>query len=218
MTEATVRLTEASLDIAARALASRDRDLAAIYDRLGPPPLWARRPGFPTLVHIILEQQVSLQSAASLFARLQANLVPFNPGRMLELGEAHLKSLGLTRQKTSYCLDLAELINSKTLKLRALERMSDEEARTVLMEVKGVGSWSADVYLLMALLRVDIWPANDLALAIGVAKLKKLSARPAANELVAMAEAWRPCRSVAARMIWQSYLAQREEVRKRRAR
>ena len=210
------KLTEASLDIAARALARRDPDLAAVYETLGPPPLWARRPGFPTLVHIILEQQVSLQSAASLFARVQANVAPFKPGRMLELGEPHLKSLGLTRQKTAYCLHLAQSINDRTLKLRALERMSDDDVRAALMEVKGVGSWSADVYLLMALLRADIWPASDLALAIGIANLKKLPARPTSEELLDMAAAWRPYRSVAARMIWQFYLAQREEARKGR--
>lgn len=212
------KLSEASLDIAARALASRDPDLAAIYKALGPPPLWVRPPGFATLVHIILEQQVSLASAASLFARLQANVVPFQPARMLELGEPHLKSLGLTRQKTAYCLHLAQSIHSEKLKPRALERMRDDEARAALMEVKGVGSWSADVYLLMVLLRPDIWPASDLALAIGIAKLKKLPVRPTSIELVAMAEAWRPYRSVAARMIWQFYLAQREEARRRRGR
>ncbi len=169
--------------------------------------MWSRRPGFRTLIQIILEQQVSLASAASMFARLRENVVPFQPARMIELGEAHLKSLGLTRQKTAYCLHLAQSVRDKRLNLSQLSRMSDAEAKSVLMELKGIGSWSADIYLLMALGRYDIWPANDLALAIAVTKLKRLPRRPDSNRLTEMAEAWRPYRSVAARMLWQYYLA-----------
>ena len=205
----TVALTEASLAKAAKQLARRDKDLASILDRFGPPPLWARTPGFPTLIKIILEQQVSLTSAASIFARLEKNVIPFRPARMIELGETHLKSQGLTRQKTSYCLHLAQSLHDKRLNLARLGRMSDEEAKAALMEVKGIGSWSADVYLLMALGRADIWPATDLALAISVTNLRQLENRPNASQLLEMAEAWRPFRSVAARMLWQYYLAKR---------
>ena len=159
-------LTETTLVEAAEQLARRDKDLASILKRFGPPPLWARPPGFSTLVKIILEQQVSLASAASIFARLEKNIVPFRPARMIELGEAHLKSQGLTRQKTSYCLHLAQSLHEQRLNLSRFGRMSDEEVKDALMEVKGIGSWSADVYLLMALGRRDIWPATDLALAI----------------------------------------------------
>jgi DNA-3-methyladenine glycosylase II len=202
-------LTEVSLAVAARQLAKRDKDFAAILKRHGPPPLWARPQGFSTLVKIILEQQVSLASAASLFKRLKQNTVPFRPVRVLELGEVHLKSLGLTRQKTSYCLHLAESLVSKRLRLSQVARMSDAEAKAALMEIKGLGAWSADVYLLMALRRPDVWPINDLALEIAFAKLKGLERRPNATHLLEMAEAWRPYRSVAARMLWQYYLARR---------
>jgi DNA-3-methyladenine glycosylase II len=207
-------LTQDTLVKAAKHLARRDKDLAGILKTLGPPPLWARRPGFPTLVKIILEQQVSLASAASLYARLKKNVVPFHPVRMTELGEAHLKSLGLTRQKTAYCLHLAQSLTDKRLRLSQLSRMSDAEARAALMEIKGLGAWSADVYLLMALRRPDIWPVNDLALAIAVTKLKQLTLRPNANQLLELAEAWRPYRSVAARMLWQYYLARRNDGEK----
>jgi DNA-3-methyladenine glycosylase II len=202
-------LTEISVAGAARQLAKRDPDLAAILKRHGPPPLWARQPGFSTLVKIILEQQVSLASAAALFNRLKQHTVPFQPVRVLELGEGHLKSLGLTRQKTSYCLHLAESLVSKRLRLSQVARMSDAEAKAALMEIKGLGAWSADVYLLMALRRPDIWPINDLALEVAITKLKQLANRPSANQLLQMAEAWRPYRSVAARMLWQYYLARR---------
>ncbi|HEV2884142.1 MAG TPA: hypothetical protein VGW36_04755 [Pyrinomonadaceae bacterium] len=204
-------LTEESLAVAARTLARRDRDLRYILKEYGPPPLWGRQPSFSTLIHIILEQQVSLASAAAIFARLKKATVPFKPETFLSLGEPHLKSLGLTRQKTAYCLDLAQSLVDKRLSLTRLRRMNDDEAKAALMGVKGLGSWSADVYLLMALRRPDIWPAGDLALAIAAAKLKKLKHRPAPVQLTALAEVWRPFRSVAARMLWQYYLAQRIE-------
>jgi len=180
-----------------------------ILRRLGPPPMWARPPGFATLVKIILEQQVSLASAATLFTRLEKNTRPFHPARMLELGEPHLKSLGLTRQKTAYCLHLAQSIKEKRLPIRKLAGLSDEEAKAALMQIKGLGSWSADVYLLMVLRRPDIFPATDLALVTAVAELKRLPARPTTNELLQLAETWRPYRSVAARMLWQFYLSTR---------
>jgi len=202
-------LTDISVARAARVLASRDADLAAILKRFGPPPLWARRPGFSTLVKIILEQQVSLASAASLFARLKKNTSPFHPARMIELGEVHLKSMGLTRQKTAYCLHLSESLREKPRLLRQLSGMNDDEVKAALMEIKGIGSWSADVYLLMVLRRPDIFPATDLALITAVTELKQLSTRPNSNQLLQMAEAWRPYRSVAARMLWQYYLATR---------
>jgi len=209
MSMARESLTEITVARAAKTLARRDPGLASILERLGPPPLWARPPGFPTLVKIILEQQVSLRSAASIFARLEKSVVPFHPARMIELGESQLKSQGLTRQKTAYCLHLAQSLHDKRLSLSRLTRMSDEGARSALMEVKGIGSWSADVYLLMAMGRADIWPATDLALAVAVENLKQLDARPSPTQLVEIAEAWRPFRSVAARMLWQYYLARK---------
>ncbi len=202
-------LTEVTVGRAAKQLAKRDNDLASILEKFGPPPLWARPAGFSTLVTIILEQQVSLASAASLFARLRRNTIPFRPARILELGEAHLKSCGLTRQKTAYCLDLAEALDNKRLRLSQLPQMSDADVKAALMDVKGLGSWSADVYLLMVLRRPDIFPATDLALVSAVTDLKQLAVRPNTNQLLEMAEAWRPYRSVAARMLWQHYLAKR---------
>jgi DNA-3-methyladenine glycosylase II len=209
-------LTELTLARAAKQLARRDKDLGSILEKLGPPPLWARRPGFLTLVKIILEQQVSLASAASMFARLKKSVVPFHPAQMLELGEAHLKSLGLTRQKTAYCLHLAQSLTDKRLRLGQLSRMSDIDAKAALLELKGIGPWSADIYLLMALGRPDIWPTNDLALAIAITELRQLTSRPNSNQLAEMAEGWRPYRSVAARMLWQYYLARRNENGKQR--
>jgi DNA-3-methyladenine glycosylase II len=208
-----VPLTEDGIARAAKLLARRDKDLASILKQYGPPPLWARKPGFATLIQIILEQQVSLASAASLFARLNKSIDPFRPAQMLLLGEPHLKSMGLTRQKTAYCLHLSQSLTERHLNLNQLSRLSDEDAKARLMEVKGIGSWSADIYLLMALRRSDVWPASDLALAIAVKQLRQLKSRPGPDQLTRIAEPWRPFRSVAARMLWQYYLAQRKEWR-----
>jgi len=205
-------LTAKSLATAAVLLAGRDKQLARILEQHGPPPLWKRPQGFPTLVKIILEQQVSLASAASLYGRLSTAIEPFLPGRFIESGEMHFRSLGVTRQKAAYLVRLAEQIEKKQLSLTTLTRMSDEDAKVALMKVKGIGSWTADIYLLMAMRRADIWPAGDLALATSAMELKRLKERPNQEQLTAIAERWRPYRAVAARMLWQHYLAKRNRI------
>ena len=184
--------------------------LAGIHAAYGDPPLWRRDAGFQTLVHIILEQQVSLKSAKAMLVRLEAAIQPFTPSRFIELGDSYLRGLGVTRQKSAYLLHLADSIVNGDLSFTRLARMSDEEARLVLTRVKGIGSWSADVYLLMAMRRADIWPAGDLALAVAMKELKGLATRPGPEELERLAEQWRPHRAVAARMLWQYYLGKRK--------
>lgn len=169
--------------------------------------MWGRRPGFVTLVRIILEQQVSLVSAASMFKRLNLHIQPFTPERFLQLGDLHLRSLGVTRQKSSYLTSLAAATIAGDL--LTVARLPDDDARLTLMQVKGIGSWTADIYLLMVLRRPDIWPNGDVALATAAMKLKGLKTRPTFPQLVEMAEEWRPFRSVAARMLWQYYLAEK---------
>ena len=205
-------LTPQGISVASQHLAKRDRHLAQILKQHGPPPLWGRSQTFPTLVRIILEQQVSLASAASVFARLSRSIVPFTPERFIALGEEYLRSLGVTRQKSAYCLTLARSLSDRSLSLRSLSRMSDDDARTLLMSHKGIGTWSADIYLLMALRRPDIWPSGDVALVTAVTQLKQLTTRPDADELLRIAESWRPYRAVAARMLWQYYLAERNRL------
>jgi DNA-3-methyladenine glycosylase II len=189
-------------------LAARDRHLASIYQIHGTPPMWARRPGFPTLLRIVLEQQVSLVSARAMFERLKSNIEPFTALRFIEAGETSLRSLGVTRQKAHYCVQVAEAFTNGHLD--RLARMNDEEAHAALVSIKGVGSWTANIYLLMALRRPDIWPDGDVALATAVGRLRKMNQRPAFTEVAQIAESWRPFRSVAARMLWQYYLAERK--------
>jgi DNA-3-methyladenine glycosylase II len=202
-------LTDETLAHGLRILAKRDRDLARVIDQYGPPPMWARRPGFPTLIHIILEQQVSLASARAAFNRLKA-AIRVTPRSLLTLDDAALKAIGFSRQKTGYARHLAQAILDRRFSPAALETMGDESARAALIELKGIGVWTADIYLLMALRRPDVWPHGDLALAVAAHHVKQLPSRPTYAELTAMSEAWRPWRAVAARILWHDYLSQRK--------
>src|SRR5207244_5951246 len=149
------RLTPESLATATKLLAKRDRGLDSIYKMHGVPPMWARRPGFATLLRIVLEQQVSLVSARSMFGRLKSNINPFTPRAFVEASEPYLRSLGVTRQKAHYCVQVANVFTNGEFKDRC--RMTDEAAYAALLQIKGVGPWAANIYLLIALRRPDIW-------------------------------------------------------------
>jgi len=199
-------LDERQLCAAAEELAWRDPDLRGVLERYGVPPLWARAPGFATLIRIILEQQVSLASAAAAFGRLQTALGQVVPTAFLTLDDVQLKAIGFSRQKARYGRLLAEKLGSGGLNLAELAGLEDDAVRARLTQLKGIGRWSADIYLLMALCRPDIWPRSDLALISTVARLKHLPALPTAAEFEQIGEAWRPWRSVAARLAWFEYL------------
>jgi DNA-3-methyladenine glycosylase II len=188
-------------------LAALDPDLAAVHARLGVPPLWARAPGFPTLVHIILEQQVSLASAKAAFDKLCIEVDPLTPDGVLALDDETLKRVGFSRQKTVYVRYLANAIVTGALDVDALAMLPDDEVRTQLIALKGIGPWSAEIYLLMALCRADAWPAGDLALQVAAQAIKGLPARPDPVLLHELAEQWRPWRAVAARLLWHHYLS-----------
>lgn len=200
------RVTERNLGRAVGRLARADPDLAAVVEEHGRPPLWAREPGFATLVHIILEQQVSLASARAAFDRLVAATSPLTPGTFLGLSDAELLEIGFSRQKAGYCRGLARSILSGELDLEALEHADAEEARARLLALRGIGPWTADIYLLMVLGHRDVWPVGDLALAKAMRSVKALGDVPGAEEQERLAEAWRPWRSVAARLLWHHYL------------
>ena len=188
-------------------LTERDGDLGRILDTLGPPPMWDREPGFPTLIHIILEQQVSLASARSCFDKLLAIIDDLTPATLLELDDDTLKRAGFSRQKTEYVRILAGALDGGELDLDGLVDLPDEEIRERLMRLKGIGRWTADIYLLMALGRPDIWPPGDLALVVAAQRVKQLNARPNPEEFQRLGNAWRPWRSIAARLLWHHYLS-----------
>jgi DNA-3-methyladenine glycosylase II len=205
-------MDEAMLARGVRALAKVDADLARLARENGTPLMWAREPGFATLVFVILEQQVSLASAAAVFGKLTALARELTPGALLALDDAALRGVGFSRQKSLYCKLAARSILEGSLDLEALERLDDDAARRALVSLKGVGPWTAEIYLLRALGRRDAWPSGDLALQIAAREVKGLTARPTAEELDALAEAWRPWRSVAARLLWGHYLKRRERA------
>lgn len=193
--------------VGVEALRAIDPDLAGIAERHGPPPLWAREPGFDTLVRIILEQQVSLASGAAAHRRLAAAAGAVEPQAIVAAGEERLRDAGLTRQKARYVTVLATDIVAGRVDLEAIAAADDDEARRRLTAILGIGRWTADIYLLMALGRPDIWPSGDLALAGSMRRAKRLPALPTSAEQESIALAWRPWRAVAARLLWHAYLS-----------
>ncbi len=204
-----MQLTRGVLRDATAELGARDPMLAAIIARWGVPPLWARQPGFPTLVRIILEQQVSLAAAATLYKRLVKHAGGMTPRNIAALGTDGLREFGLTRQKSAFCYGLATRLLDSALDLAVVSRAPDAQARAMLLAVPGLGPWSVDIYFLMALRRPDLWPQGDLALAMQLRELMQLSANPSRDEQQRIAERWAPWRSVAARIVWTEYLGVR---------
>jgi DNA-3-methyladenine glycosylase II len=188
-------------------LCAVDPHLARIHANLGLPPLWAREPGFPTLVQIILEQQVSLASAKAAFVKLQQAAGTIAPETFFKYTDDELKGFGFSRQKTAYCRGLAQSMLKGELDLEGLALQEDLPARATLVNLKGIGPWTANIYLLMALLRPDIWPSGDLALAVAYQKLIGLNSRPTTEQLTEIAVRWQPWKAVAARLLWHYYLS-----------
>lgn len=200
-------LNEENLDEICRKIAESDKDLATIYKKYGTPPLWAREATFATLVHIILEQQVSLASALSAFNKLKEKLGEITPENVLSLSDEELKACYFSRQKTVYVRELSKAVLNGSLDLGNLKNLSDADAKQELKKIKGIGDWTADIYLLMALLRADVMPKGDLALHVAYKKLKNLENAPTSDEFQIIAEKWKPFRAVAARLLWHFYLS-----------
>lgn len=201
-----MHLTEALLAEGLAWLKEADADLRRLIECDGVPPRWERPPGFATLVLIILEQQVSLASARAAFDRLVKALPQLDPAGFLTLDDQQLKEIGFSRQKARYVRGLSLSIQDGTLILDAMQEMEDRQVRAELMQITGIGKWTADVYLLMALQRPDIWPAGDLALIKAIMHVKNLSFRPDTATCEKIAEQWKPWRSIAARVLWNHYL------------
>ena len=167
----------------------------------------SRPAGFITLCKLILEQQVSLASALSAFNKLKAKLGSITPEGVLSLTDDELKAAYFSRQKILYARNLAETIVSGQLNLPSLENLPNEEVKIELKKIKGIGDWTADIYLLMAMLRADVMPKGDLALHVAWQGLKQSEARPTSDEFQQIAQKWKPFRAVAARLLWHYYLS-----------
>ena len=186
-----------------------DIQLGASVERYGPPPLWSRDPSYATLVHLILEQQVSLASAQAAFDRLRAALDgSVEPEPLLRLTDEELRAIGFSRQKAGYARTLANAMLDG-FDLGALASMPDDEVRKALFAMPGIGPWTADIYLTMCLLRPDVWPHGDQALATAARELLELPEQPTFDELEIRARSWRPHRATAARILWHHYLSVR---------
>lgn len=210
-------LTQNSLRKHSAILASRCPHLGDVHKRYGAPPLWDREPGFPTLLQIILEQQVSLASAKACFDKLERYLGRVTPDAVLTLNDGELKTIGFSCQKTSYARHLSEAIIEKRIDLDSLHELPDAAVKAELIKLKGIGEWTSDIYLLMALLRPDVMPKGDIALHAAWHRLSGES-KPSSDEFLVIAERWRPFRSVAARLLWHFYLSEKRSARQKPAR
>ncbi len=180
-----------------------------VLDNHGTPPLWDKPESFATIIDIILGQQVSLASARACFDKLEALIGNITPDSFLALSDSDLRSIGFSRQKTSYGRNVAEAIIAGSLDLEGLRALPDLEAKHELEKIKGIGRWTSDIYLLMAMLRPDVMPKGDLALHIAWQKLAGLDKRPTAEDFLETAGQWKPLRSVAARLLWHFYLSEK---------
>jgi len=191
------------------AVAAKDPQLQAILERYGHPPFWTRTASMESLVHIILEQQVSLASAKAALVKLQQLMGEITAEGLLGLTDEALRACYFSRQKASYVRDLARAIVSKQLDLEALATLPDDDVRSALKKVKGIGDWTVDVYLLFVLHRLDVFPTGDLAMVNAFKEIKQLPKQTGKEEILAMAEHWRPYRSMATMLLWHHYLRSR---------
>lgn len=200
------RLTQAGVAAALRELAGRDADIARAMAVSAKIPRMRRTPpGFPGLMDIIVDQQVSKASGAAIRGRLHAAVEPLTAEAFLRLGDDDLRAIGFSRQKMRYGRALADAVISGRLNVRAIARMPEEEAIAALTEIPGIGRWTAEIYLMFALGRPDVWPADDLAIVVAVQRLFGLPDRPKRPEMLARAEPWRPARTSAAVLLWRYY-------------
>ena len=204
-------LNARTLAAACRTLAAADPIFGTVHTIYGTPPLWDRPAGFATVLQIILEQQVSLASAKACFDKLAVHLGEVTPDGVLSLDDARLKSIGFSRQKTVYARHLSEAVLERRIDFDSLQHLPDAEVKAELVGLKGIGEWTSDIYLLMALLRPDVMPKGDIALHAAYQKLTGSDARPRSDEFLAIAERWKPFRSAAARMLWHFYLSERRD-------
>ena len=188
-------------------LAVADADLAAIINTYGYPPFWNRPNTFETLVHIILEQQVSLASALSALNKLRGRIQEITPARILLLTDEEMKACYCSRQKTIYIRYLAEALLSGQLNLQELEQLPDDVVRSKLIALKGIGNWTADVYLMFVLQHPDVFPIGDLAAVNALKRVKNLPASTTKEEIIALTAVWKPYRTIASMLLWHFYLS-----------
>ena len=188
-------------------LAESDADLAAIILSHGYPPMWNRPNTFETMVHFILEQQVSLASALSALNKLRDKIKEITPQKVLRLSDEELKACYFSRQKTGYVRYLAESLISGQIDLQSFPNLPDDEVRTTLVTLKGIGNWTVDVYLIFVLQRADIFPLGDLAAVNALKRIKHLPKDTHRDALLPVIDRWKPHRTIATMLLWHYYLS-----------
>ena len=197
--------TEKDLEAGVTWLAEKELRFSAIHKQVGLPPLRRSKANFETLVHIIVEQMISFHAANAISGRLRATVVPFVPETVCEMDLEKLRSIGLSEAKARAVKAVAAAISLGELDLENLSASNDDSAKTSLTAVRGIGPWTAEIYILTALGRSDAWPAGDVALQIATQDIFALSSRPDSRAMLAIAEPWRPWRAAAARLLWSHY-------------
>jgi len=187
-------------------LAKTDKQLRSVVQQYGYPPMWTRSANFQTLIHIILEQQVSLASARAALTKLTQRIGTVTARKLLTLSDEELRACYFSRQKTVYARCLAGAIVSGEINLKRLPSQQDGEVRQQLKTIKGIGDWTVDVYLIFALQRADVFPLGDLAMVSALKELKQLPKQVSHDKLLRVAEQWRPYRSVATMLLWHYYI------------
>ncbi|RYE02478.1 MAG: DNA-3-methyladenine glycosylase 2 family protein [Sphingobacteriaceae bacterium] len=190
-------------------LATRDAVFTDIISSFGYPPFWSRPNTFESLVHVILEQQVSVASGLAALQKLKEKLKIVSVENLLALSDEELKACYFSRQKTVYARDLAQNILNGNLILADLETLPDDEIRQKLTAIKGIGNWTTDIYLMFILHRTDVFPAGDLAAVNSLKKVKSLPKDTPKERLLQIAEAWKPYRTIATMLLWHEYLSRR---------
>jgi DNA-3-methyladenine glycosylase II len=190
-------------------LAKKDKELNAIIRQYGHPPMWIRPATFQSLILFILEQQVSLASAYAAFKKLKQKVGFVTPSKILAMTDAEMKACYFSRQKIVYARCLAEAIQSKQLNLEKLSTSFDDDVRIELKKIKGIGDWTVDVYLMHSLQRTDLFPLGDIALVNSLKEVKQLHPGITKEEMLAIAEPWRPYRTIASMILWHAYIQKR---------
>ena len=204
-----IRFDEANFNSLCDKLAKKDKDLRKIIKQHGYPPMWTRPATFQSLILFILEQQVSLASAYAAFKKLKEKIGYVTPQKILLLTDEELRSCYFSRQKIIYARELAKAVQSKQLKLKQFSNAHEDEIRIELKKIKGIGDWTVDVYLMHSLQRTDLFPLGDIALVNSLKEVKQLNGQTTKEDMLTIAESWRPYRTIASMILWHAYIRKR---------
>lgn len=203
------RFHELNFTILCNKLAKKDKELKKIIKDHGYPPMWTRPATFQSLILFILEQQVSLASAYAAFKKLKERIGYVTPQKILSLTDEELRSCYFSRQKIIYARELAKAVQSKQLRLKKFSHAHEDEVRVELKKIKGIGDWTVDVYLMHSLQRTDLFPLGDIALVNSLKEVKGLNGHTTKDDMLAIAESWRPYRTIASMILWHAYIKKR---------